>query len=106
MKAASRTLLRTDPVEALRQDIAAIRRDMAAIVANRAGAVGDSVKAHLNGATSQARYVAEQAKHAAGAAHERLRDATGARPLTTIAVSATAGIVGIKLLSWMLRRAS
>jgi hypothetical protein len=93
-----------DPMEALRDDIAVIRKDISSLVNRRVGAVGDAVLGTLHGAGESARHLAARSKQAAGAAHERLSEAAGSRPLTTIVVAAAAGIIGAKALGWMWRR--
>lgn len=99
------TLERTsDPMVALRNDVAAIKKDLTSLVGNRVGAVGDAVVSSLNGASTEARHLMRRAKKTAGAAHDQLSGAAAARPLTTIAVSAAAGILGAKILGWMMRR--
>ena len=95
---------RSDPMVAVRNDIAAIRKDVTALVGNRMGAVSDAVLGHISDVRAEARNLVGKAKKTVGAAHEQLSEAAGARPLTTIAVSALAGIVGAKVLGWMMRR--
>ncbi len=93
-----------DPLVALRGDIAAIKKDLTSLVGSRIGAVGEAVVERMNGTNESARKLVARARKSAGAAHDRLGDAAGARPLTTIAVAAVAGIVGAKVLGWMMRR--
>ena len=93
-----------DPLTSLQHDITAIKNDLTALVGSRAGFVRDAMKAHLNGVSTEAKHMAGRARNAAGAAHERLGEAARARPLTTIAVSAAAGIIGAKILGLMFSR--
>ena len=93
-----------DPVDALRDDIAAIKRDIAGIIESRASAMGDAVSQTLNGMRRGGTRLAASTRRSARVAHERLGKTAGARPLTTIAVAAVAGIVSFKVLGWMWRR--
>ena len=93
-----------DPVDSLRDDIAAIKRDIAAIVESRASAVGDAVTQTFNGMRRSGSRLAASTRRTARHAHERLGRTAGARPLTTIAVAAVAGVISVKVLGWMWRR--
>lgn len=94
----------TDPVDLLRDDMSAIKRDLAALVTGRVNAIGSHTRETLDRVGSNVKAMTDQAKNKAEKMHGKLGEATGARPLTTIAVAAVAGVVGAKLIGWMWRR--
>lgn len=78
----------------------ALKEDMATVVRDLRGLVNDGLEA----ARTRTHEAVDTAKERAVAARERLGEIAGERPLTTIAVSAVAGVVAFKMLGWMMRR--
>jgi len=81
---------RADSMNTLRSDVATVVKDVTNLVGGR-----------LSDASTKARDLIDGTRDRAAAAHERIAEFAGQRPLTTIAVSAVAGVVALKLFSLM-----
>lgn len=79
-----------DSINTLRSDVATVVKDVTNLVGGR-----------LNDCSNKAREIIDGTRDRATAAHERIAEFAGQRPLTTIAVSAVAGVVALKILSMM-----
>lgn len=77
-------------VNTLRSDVATVVKDVTNLVGGR-----------FNDASNKAREIIDDTKERAAAVHERVGEFAGRRPLTTIAVSAVAGVVALKLFALM-----
>lgn len=82
-----------DPLDLLRRDIAAIKHDLSVLVNRR-----------LSAASDRTRELLDESKHRAMTVHKQLAKAVSQRPITTIAVASVVGMVGAKILGFMLRR--
>lgn len=79
-----------DSMNTLRSDVATVVKDVTNLVGGR-----------FNDASNKARDIIDGTRERAAAAHERISEFAGQRPLTTIAVSAVAGVVVLKIFSLM-----
>lgn len=93
----SRVAHSDDPIEALKEDFASLRRDFTALVSESATEKMDQASQALKG-------VVKQTSKQAGAVHKQLSKTAAERPVATILVAAAVGAIGVKALSWMLRR--
>lgn len=97
----------TDPLEALRADLAALRKDFTAMNHEHGfslGRLGHSAHEMFNGVTSNVKDLAGKAKAGADIAHRQVTGMAKSRPLTTIAVALAVGMIGGHLLGKFTRR--
>jgi len=90
--------------DALLDDLAAIRRDLVSLAAGGVEGLTDSAKTTLQGAADVVRRAGEAVKERAEEAHEAVGEFAHRRPMTTILVSAGAGVVAWMVLTRLWRR--
>lgn len=76
-----------DTMTNLRSDVATVVKDVTDLVGSRFDAASNRTRALIDGTRDRA-----------VAAHERIAEFAGERPLTTIAISAAAGVVALKVI--------